>query len=111
MFEGLGAMLLPPIAWVLHHQISYLLTYWVCENGGMFLYHIITLVLLGLAGLGAYLGWKSWKESGSGLKSEGGSVLDRSRFMGLSGMVLGVSFAVVIVAQWIPTFMLNPCIR
>jgi hypothetical protein len=106
-----GGLLLAPAAWVLHQQSSYLLVYWACPNGQTFVFHIGTIVLLLLAGAGTYLGWTAWMHSGRGWADEGGSVVDRTRFMALSGFLLSGLFLLVIVAQWIPTFIVDPCVR
>lgn len=106
-----GGVLLAPIAWVLHQQSCYLLVYWACESRQMFVFHLITLVLLLLAGGGTYLAWRCWHGSGPEWADEGGSVADRSRFMALSGLLMSGLFTLVILAQWIPTLMVDPCVR
>jgi len=106
-----GAFLLAPFGWFLHQQFSYLLVYWACGGGPVFLFHLGTLLFLLLAAAGAYLAWKAWNHSGRGWADEGGSVADRSRFLAFGGMLLSGLFGLAIVAQWIPTLVVDPCVR
>jgi hypothetical protein len=106
-----GGLLLAPIAWLLHQQSSYLLVYWACGSGRTFLFHLGTLALLLVAAAGTYLAWTAWNDSGREWADEGGRVADRSRFLALGGLLLSGLFATVIFAQWIPTFLVDPCVR
>lgn len=106
-----GGLLIAPVAWILHQQSSYLLVYWACPNNAAYVFHLVTVVLLALAGIGTYLGFTAWMHSGKGWADEGGSIVDRTRFMALSGFLLSGLFVFVILAQWIPTVIVDPCIR
>lgn len=111
MLELWGALGLGPVAWILHQQSSYLLVYWACGTGHVFVFHLATVLLLLLAGFGAYLGWRAWNDAGAERPDDGGSVADRSRFMAMCGIVLSGGFSVVILAQWVPALVIDPCIR
>ena len=106
-----GGLLLGPVAWISHQQVSYLLVYWACGSGGMFVFHVLTILLLLLAGLGVYLAWTAWRHSGPEWADEGGTVSDRSRFLALTGLLLNGLFSLVILAQWLPTLLVDPCVR
>jgi hypothetical protein len=106
-----GGFLIPPVAWVLHHQFSYLYTYHACNSGNMWLFHAGTLLLLLFAASGSFLAWRAWKDTGQRWPDEGGAVADRSRFMALGSLILGGLFVLLILAQYIPTFIVDPCIR
>jgi hypothetical protein len=97
------------IAWLLHLFIGYLLVGYACHFGLTFLIHIVSVVLLGVSLLSGWVSYRSWQDLGRSTEDEGEGVIGRSRWMALSGMVAGGWFAVVIVAQWIPVFMLPPC--
>jgi hypothetical protein len=104
-------LLVPIAAWVLHQQISYLLAYWVCGGGSSAVLHLWALAMLGVALLGGYLSFKSWRDSGKGWTDDGGSVQDWARFMALGGLMAAALFGLAIIAQWLPVFYVDPCAR
>jgi hypothetical protein len=113
--SGRGLMLLwfgflgSAIAWLLHLVISYVLVLPACMYGIPIVIHAASLLLLGTALLSGWISYGSWQDLGRSTEDEEGGVVGRSRWMALSGMVAGGWFALVIVAQWIPAFMLSPC--
>lgn len=106
-----GGLLVAPIAWILHQQASYLLVYHACPSRNTILFHIITAALLLIAAVGAYLAWKTWNDSGNGWADEGDSAADINRFLALVGLMMSGLFLLVILAQWIPTLLVDPCVR
>jgi hypothetical protein len=102
-----AGVLLGPAAWALHLQASYMLATFACEDVWRITFHVTALVTLALALAGAYIGRANWRASRR--TGPEGLRVDRSRFMALSGIVLSLFFALVIVAQWIPTLFIEPC--
>ena len=103
-------ILLPPVAWFLSQQLSYTLVLWACATGRQFVLHIVTVAMLLLAGAGGFIAWRTWRRAGRGRPDEGGGMLPRSRFMAVVGLLSSGMFALVIVAQGIPSFLLSACV-
>jgi hypothetical protein len=108
-----AGVLLGPAAWAVNLQANYTLATFACEGWWPLTMHAVTIVSIGVALSGAWLGWRSWQAL-EPLEREKATLsrshrIDRSRFMALSGIVLSLYFALTIAAQWIPTFMLAPC--
>lgn len=98
-----------PLLWFTHQQVSLLLVRWACAGGGVLSLHIVTLCALLLTlGTGA-LAWRSWRWIGPGGSAEDADVSSRSRFMSLMGIFSSGLFGLLIIAQGIPNFILNPC--
>jgi hypothetical protein len=63
----------------------------------------------------AWVSWGVWKEVGGHPVDDGGfdesvsAVIGRTRFMAVSGVIVGCFSALVILGQWIPTLVLSPC--
>jgi hypothetical protein len=99
-----------PLLWATHLQLQYMLTWWCCTTGQMWVLHALTLLFLAAAGYCCYLCWREWHNVGAGaLSSDEAPPVGRSRFAGLLGLMSGSLFALLIVAQHLPTFFLSPC--
>jgi hypothetical protein len=104
-----AGVLAGPAAWMLHLQISYSLVGTACDTGQQFVMHLVTLGALLLAGTGAAISWRSWKRLPEGPMDEGDAKETRKRFMALFGLVMSLSFVLVIVAAEIPNWVLRAC--
>jgi hypothetical protein len=102
-------LLLPPFAWFLHQQLSYMLVLWACASGRQFVLHLVTVAMLLLAGAGGFIAWRNWQRTGRGWSDEAGGMRPRSRFMAVAGLLSSGMFVLVILAQEIPSFLLNAC--
>jgi hypothetical protein len=102
-----AGVLLGPLGWALHLQVSYTLATFACDDPWRLSVHAMFVASLAIALAGAYIGWRNWQASQEA--GPEGNRLERSRFMAVSGIVLSAFFALVIVAQWIPTLFMEPC--
>jgi hypothetical protein len=102
-----AGVLLGAAGWALHLQGSYLLAAFACTDVLRLTMHGMSLVALAIAGAGVYFGWRTWQAARDGAPE--GHRVERSRFMGVAGIALSGYFALVIIAQWIPSFFLEPC--
>lgn len=103
------AVLAGPLAWMLGLNAGYGLVRVACARDGMLYLHAISLLTLLLALAGGWVARREWKRSGGEWPGEEGGTLPRSRFMAALGLLASGLFALVIVAQWIASFFLNPC--
>ena len=104
-------VLAAPFAFLMHLEINYALVAQVCESGQRIVLHLVTLLFLLLAASGAFVAWRNWQETGRRLPGEAGSVLERSRLMAAVGFLMSALFILALIAQWIPQFFLDPCMR
>jgi hypothetical protein len=103
-----AGVLAGPIAFFLNLQITYMLATLKCGDATVWL-HLTAVGTLALALAGGALAWRDWRRTGGGEVGDGEGAIPRSRFMSVLGMMTGALFALIIVAQWIPTFILGPC--
>lgn len=104
-----AGLLVPPAAWMLDLLVMYSLQRYVCRGGAVWLFHLTTVgTLLPVVIVGA-VAWRAWRDAGEPHETTGGGVAGRSRFMALWGLVFSISFALLIVVQWIPTYLFDPC--
>lgn len=110
--------LLPPVAWLAHLTLTYLVEETVCSTGlrtwdvlGASLVGTAIVVLTAVFVAGAVLG----TVSGARLRSAAGAdetsdpPAGRRAFLGLAGAVLGPLFAAAILLQATPLLFVGPC--
>lgn len=105
------AVLGSPLAWALNLNIAYFLVQPVCVMGGKVTMHVATAVLLAvaLASVATSI-WLlarnrvSFRENVEGFDGW-------KAFVGLYGIASGLLFSLAIIAQWVPTFMFDACMR
>ena len=103
-----AGLLLAPFAAMLHLELGYAGVRHACRTASENSLHLETVVLLALALLGAAIAWRIWRRASQGAAA-GDPRSSRDRFLGAAGLGLGLLFALVIVAQWLPVFQLSPC--
>jgi hypothetical protein len=102
-------LLLPPIAWGIQLQTVYLTSEFGCYTSDFLWNHIVSVAMFVLSIFGGFIAYTKWRSLASGTDTAADSPIDRKRFMAIGGMLLGVLFAVLIFAQWLPTLMGVPC--
>jgi hypothetical protein len=95
-----------PVAWTAHLLSSYPLVPWACGTGSVLVLHGITaamfLVAVGAAASGG-LALRRYRV-GDDLATH------RARFMGRVGALLGILFALAILAEGLPPLLSDPCL-
>jgi hypothetical protein len=104
-------VLAPPLVWAAQQQSNYALTPTMCATGGEGWLHLISLAALVAVLVTAFLSWTDWKRLPEGSTDEGMPGASRSRFLAVSGLGLGLFFAMVIVATDLPNWILGACSR
>jgi hypothetical protein len=100
-----------PLAFLLNLQLSYMLVQPVCVTAHHLILHLVPGGALLLTASGGVSAWRNWRRTGQAESSQAGGVLSCSRFMAGVGLLTSGLFTVVIVAQWLPNFLLSPCQR
>ena len=101
-------MLMSPIAWVAQLQAVYVLADQACKgNVQRVALDMTTVGCLVLALVGGALAAIQWRRSRRLAQND--SLWRRASWMAVEGMLSGVLFGVVIVAQWLAVVYLNPC--
>jgi len=104
-----GIDLGPPIIWLFSFQANFTWAPWACIfQVKAWLYFISVLALVLEFGI-AMVAWSQWKALGAELPGQGAGSLPRARMMALAGMVFGIGFALVVLAQAIPSVVLGAC--
>jgi hypothetical protein len=104
-----AGLLVPPVAFLLNLEAAYALVPVACTAQSMVMLHLVHLISLVLAIAGSVVAWRTWQKSGATWPGGGGGRISRTQFMAGVGALMGIMFVTVILAQWIPNFILDPC--
>jgi hypothetical protein len=104
-----AANLLPPMAFLLELEVAYMLVPRACREGNVLLVHLAHAATLLIALAGVVLAWNQWQRWGTSWSDEGSGPEPRSRFMTTLGLLTGIGFTLVILALWLPSFVVHPC--
>lgn len=106
-------VLAPPAAFLLNLQMTYALVPSVCESTRVphAVLHVVTLFWLGMCVAAGVRAWRNVRRAGGRWPDDQAGPVDRSRLLGALGLMSSAFFGLVIVALWIPTFLLSACAR
>jgi hypothetical protein len=106
-----AGVLVAPLAFLCNLQANYTLAQKLCPGGRTAPLHFTTLLFLLLALLGGLIAWSNWARAGQKWPDESEERVVRNRLMAAVGVMLSLLSALIIIAQWIPQFIFNPCMR
>jgi hypothetical protein len=102
-------LLLPPLAFLINLELAYALVPPACTAETRILVHVVHLASFLLALYGWLVARRCWQRAGRTWPGQEGESMGRNRFMAGLGILTGALFLLVIVAQWIPSLLLDPC--
>jgi uncharacterized membrane protein (DUF4010 family) len=104
-----AGLLLAPAAFFINLELGYLLVRPSCPRDDALPVHAVHAVSLVLALAGMTIAWRSWQAEGMRWPEDEGGPPARTRFMAGLGVALSALLVLTLLAQWIPTFVLDPC--
>ena len=102
-------LLAPPIAWLLNLEFGFSLAHAACHGSGIGPVHLASVAALTIAALGGAAAVVTWRRSGSSWPDDAVGAVQRSRMMATLGLGNTAFFLMMILTQWIPAFIFNPC--
>jgi hypothetical protein len=107
---GLWAgILTAPFAWFAQLEGNYIIATHLCPDNAQLPLHLVTAGALVITLSGAAIAWSNWRYAGTSWPDDSGGPTARGRFMAALGLMLSGIFFLVIMAQGIPNFLLDPC--
>jgi hypothetical protein len=97
------------IVWFIGLQINYPLGLWACATKNHWILYVASALLLLLAAAPGWVAWRQVQIEGSGERESAGA--GRRRFMAVLGLLLSGLFLLLIAAQAVPTFFIDPCLQ
>src|SRR3954467_6917790 len=99
-----AGLLLAPTAFLLNLEVAYALVPTACSSQNRLLVHLVHLVCILIAATGGVVALRSGRSCGQAWPGGEGGRVGRSRFMAGVGLLLSWFIVLVILAQWIPSF-------
>jgi hypothetical protein len=100
----------PAAVWLIELQTSYSLVPWACVSGKMWVLHLVSAICLLLAVMPGWFAWNCWRAAGQNTEVDTAGH-GRRRFMALRGLMSAGLFVLLILAQEVPRFYINPCVE
>ena len=100
-----------PVFALAMQALTYAEVPWACTRGRLGPVHIIPALFVVLTVLAAIAGYSAWSRAGRRGQADADTVDDRTRFLGLGGLILSLASLLFIVAMWVPLFVFDPCTR
>jgi hypothetical protein len=104
-----AGLLLPPVAFLANLEIAYALVPAACASRDPLPLHLVNAVWLVVAIVGGLIAWRTWDAVGRRWPDGEDAPVGRSRFLAGIAVLLSGLCVLVIVAQWIAVFLLDPC--
>jgi hypothetical protein len=103
---GIG---LAPVAAAASFQTRYMMAPFACQSGWTWSLHVVSLIALAAAGAGLFGAYRLWQLGGSDWPGDQLGSAPRNRFLGMLGMMFSALMILLILAQVVPVFFLDPC--
>jgi hypothetical protein len=98
-----------PIAFMTQFQLKFMMVPWACAIGSQIWLDVVTVIALTFPITAGLLSWRMWIAAGPSLEDEQGGQVGRTRAMAICGLALSAMFALAMVAQMIPVWIIGAC--
>jgi hypothetical protein len=102
------ALLLGPTAWLIQLEMNYALVPWACASGQKYIFSLISLLCLMLTTAAGFISFMSLGVKNSS-KASTIVAAHPTFFLARLGVLINSVFFLAIIAQAIPSLLLNPC--
>ena len=111
LFALWASLLAGPVVWLLQFQTNFTLVPVLCRSGAHNVaLHAVFVVALLLVAASALVAWRNFRAAGGTTEGEDeAGVIPRSRFMSALGLLVACMFFLVILAQWVASWVFGPC--
>src|SRR4051794_7232585 len=89
------------LAWVISFELQYVMVPFACQSRQLWILHLVPLAAIALAGIALLSAYRAWVIAG----------VETPRFMGMFAILFSCLMLVLITAQWIPVFFVDPCVH
>lgn len=102
-------LFLAPAAFFAHLQVRYVLVPWACATNGQLWIHVVGVLALVIAVLGAFAAWRTVKSADREKPGHAGGAIPRTHMLGVMGLGISLMFVLVLLGQWASVFFFSAC--
>ena len=104
------ALLLAPVLVLADQSAAYVLAGWTCAHQGSLTPNVVHAAFLAAVLAVTVLAWPAARSGLAVLRESAGFSVHRHDMMAVSAVAVGALSAAIIVAMWIPQWVLSPCL-
>jgi hypothetical protein len=102
------ALIVTPLLALTDQTVAFALVHWACAHQSTWVVHLSHVVFLAIAMAAAVGAWLRWRVTA--ISADTGETMIPFHFLAGVAMMVAVLSAAAIIAMWIPTWMISPCI-
>jgi hypothetical protein len=106
----MASWLVPMMLVLWNQEMSYMTIPWACARGAFPAIHVVPVLCLAAVGVFGWLAFLDWRRAGRGPDEDAATIVARSRFLAILGMLSAAYSALIILAMWLPMFFFDPCV-
>lgn len=101
------ALIVAPLLALADQSISYAAVTWTCAHQASLALHLVHGAFLGAIAIATFIAWNGWREARP-LRPAGEEAAARHFLAGMAA-ASGALSALVVVAMWVPVWVIAPC--
>ena len=99
----------PPLIWLVHLEVNYILVALACRIDAPLIVHGVTIAAIAGAAVFGLIALGSWRRAGREWPDSSGGAVTQDRFLATVGMLVAALIVLALLAQWLPAFVIDPC--
>jgi hypothetical protein len=99
----------PPVLWLIHLQVNYITVPLACRRDAPVIVHGVTVAAIMMVAATGLLALRNWRHAGREWPDSSAGIVSQDRFLAAVGLLCSALIIMALVAQWLPTFFLDPC--
>ena len=104
-------IVVPPLAVLAQESVNYALVAFECVAQQRLPVHAVSTVALAIALFGALSAWQDLRASGVSGPADSGGPRSNARFLAFVGVAVSALMALAVIAMWLTTAFIPPCVR
>jgi len=104
-------IIITPLVVLAQQSANYALVAVECAKQQRFAIHLVSSVSLAITVAGILLAWSAWRGAGTVPPDDESTGVSRVRFLAAVGVALSALMALSILAQWLTTAFVPPCLE
>jgi hypothetical protein len=108
-FEVWWGLIAGPLAWALNEGTDYALTQHACSTGHFYVLRVTSVVCILVALSGFALAFAVHRRLPRDPETEEELPRDRAYFLCIVGIAMSIAFAIIVISQVVPQWILSPC--